>query len=86
MSSFLNEEFGFKSSWTEEEKISFLNICFAFAAAWAFGGCLNEKENEKIDNLIKKKCVSVEFPADNIGNCFIDPVSISLQVYQVDKF
>jgi len=72
MTTFLNEEFGFKITWTEEEKINYINISFAFSISWALGGSLDDKENEKIDNLIKKKFVSVEFPADNIENCFID--------------
>lgn len=87
-SSVVHEEFGFKSSWTVEEKIKYLNIAFAFAFAWAFGGCLTEKENEKVDNFIKKKFPSVEFQADNIINCYIDCADISLKLYSstIEKY
>lgn len=54
-------ENGFNVSWTEDQKIKYINMGIAYATAWSFGGCLNEKENEKMENMIKKKFSNVEF-------------------------
>ena len=40
--------------------------------AWTFGSIFQDKEEEKIDNFIKKKFSNIDFPADNITNCYID--------------
>jgi hypothetical protein len=49
--------------------------------AWIFGGAYQDKEEEKIDNFIKKKFANIEFPADNIINCFIDPETLQFKQY-----
>ena len=56
-----NEDIGFNIAWNEEQKIKYINMGFAYSIAWAFSGCLNEKENEKMENMIKKKFSSVDF-------------------------
>lgn len=40
--------------------------------AWTFASVYQDKEAEKMDNFIKKKFNNVEFPSENIINCFIN--------------
>lgn len=76
METVLDESYGFKPSWTEEQKNSYLELAFVFSVIWGLGGSLSERDGEKFDNMVKKKFQNVDFQADSIINCFINPESI----------
>jgi dynein heavy chain len=58
-----------------------MTMSFILAIAWSFGASCYDKDQTKIDNLIKKKFQSVFFPSDTVYNLMIDKVDVKFKTW-----
>jgi len=79
--SLMSEDYGFDPTWSEESANKYMTLAFILAIAWSFGANCYDRDQLRIDNLIKKKFTSVFFPSDTVFNLKIDTVDIKFKTW-----
>merc|ERR1712232_370953 len=77
----MSEDYGFDTTWSEENQNKYMTLAFILAIAWSFGAGCYDRDQLRIDNLIKKKFTSVFFPSDTVFNLKIDTVDIKFKTW-----